>query len=79
MWVLFDALLSVGVLIERALRLTRLLDTGVGGLEKQWRACCVRWLLVVVRLGWVCGLECCMCMFDRCLRACEARTTELFR
>lgn len=77
MWVLFDALLSVGVLIERALRLTRLLDTGVGGLENSGEPVVCGGCLVVVRLG--CGLECCNCIFDRCLRACEARTTELFR
>lgn len=77
MWVLFDALLSVGVLVERALRLTRLLDTGVGGLENSGEPVAGGGCLVVVRLG--CGLECCICIFDRCLRACEARTTELFR
>lgn len=54
MWVLFDALLSVGVLIERALRLTRLLDTGVGGLENSGEPvlCAV---VVWLWLGWVVG------------------------
>lgn len=54
MWVLFDALLSVGVFIERALRLTRLLDTGVGGLENSGEpvvSAVVCWLW----LGWVVG------------------------